>query len=431
MITRQHSRISLYLSGLLLPLLFACQGEQAAQKGGPLEVTVVKVEPQDVTVYTDFVGSVDGVENAEIRARVAGYLEKVHFTEGSRVKAGDLLFTIDPVLSEAEVRKARGDVAMAQATAAKASADVDRLTPLVATNSVTRQELDHATAEKQAAEAQVLASQGALASAQASLDFTQVRSPIDGIVGVRNVSVGTLVGQTEATLLTTVSKLDEVRVRFPLSEQMYLKHAAALNRLVDRNAGAPTAPGAPPKDAKAPAKDDKAAADAPAEEAPPRLSLELLLADGSTYPEKGWLALIDRAVSISTGSILLEARFPNPQGVLRPGQFGRVRAASGKLPGALAVPQRAVMERQSMHEVYVIDENNKAQRRAVVPGQQVGRYWIITKGLKPGERVLIEGVQKVRPDMVVKPEEVPLGTVTELEPAKKADAPAAPGSEAK
>src|SRR5690606_17207272 len=166
---------------------------------------------------------------------------------------------------------------------------------------------------------------------------TQVRSPIDGVVGVRNVSVGTLVGQSDPTLLTTVSKLDPVRVRFPVSEQLYLKHAAALNTLVDRPIDSDGSP--------APA--DKAKKDAsPSAEPPPRpRQLELILADGSKYPEKGWLALIDRAISISTGSILLEARFPNPKGILRPGQFGRVRAATNKILGALAVPQRAVIER--------------------------------------------------------------------------------------
>ncbi|HXS18167.1 MAG TPA: efflux RND transporter periplasmic adaptor subunit, partial [Polyangiaceae bacterium] len=229
---RSHSSVLIALFGSLVVL--GCGQGQTQQKQGPLEVSVVKVEAQDVTIYTDFVGTVDGIENAEIRARVAGYVEAAHFAEGSRVKAGDLLFTIDPVLSEAEVRKARGDVAMAQASAAKSKADVDRLTPLVATNSVSRQELDHATAAYQGAEAQILAAQGALATAQASLDFTKVRSPIDGVVGVRQVSIGSLVGQGEPTLLTTVSQLDPVRVRFPVSEQLYLKHATALNTLVDR-----------------------------------------------------------------------------------------------------------------------------------------------------------------------------------------------------
>src|SRR5690606_5356864 len=160
MTTRSHF-LSRFVFGSMLVLTAACQPDPV-KKNEALEVSVVKVEPQDVTIYTDFVGSIDGIENAEIRARVAGYLQEVHFTEGNRVKAGDLLVTIDPVLSEAEVRKARGDVAMAQASAAKARADVERLTPLVATNSVSRQELDHATAARQAAEAQVLATQGSL-----------------------------------------------------------------------------------------------------------------------------------------------------------------------------------------------------------------------------------------------------------------------------
>lgn len=408
-------------SALSCWLALGCSSGEKQRQQGPLEVSVVKVEPQDVTIYTDFVGSVDGIENAEIRARVAGYLEAAHFAEGSRVKAGDLLFTIDPVLSEAEVRRARGDVAMAQASAAKSKADVERLTPLVATNSVSRQELDHATAALQGAEAQILAAQGVLATAQASLDFTKVKSPIDGVVGVRQVSIGSLVGQGEPTLLTTVSQLDTVRVRFPVSEQLYLKHATALNTLVDRgpelnavqavgveakkgDQGRPSAPAAAASGASAEV--------APAAPAGRRLRLDLILADGSVYAEKGWLALIDRAISISTGSIILEARFPNPQGVLRPGQFGRVRAATETIKQALAVPQRAVIERQSLREVFVLTAGNKVERRAITTGAQVGSYWIVEKGLKPEDVVITEGVQKVRPGTVVEPREVPLGVVS-------------------
>src|SRR6187551_2040533 len=174
--------------------LSACQPAASVKKQA-LEVSVVELQKQDVDIFEDFVGTIDGVENADIRARVAGYLEQTHFKEGAQVKEGDLLFTIDPVLSEAEVRKARGDVAMAQASLKKSQADVDRLTPLVATNAVSRQELDHAEAARLASEAQILAAQGALATAQASLDYTKVKSPISGIVGMRKVSIGTLVGQ--------------------------------------------------------------------------------------------------------------------------------------------------------------------------------------------------------------------------------------------
>jgi len=407
---RSNSSVLLTLLGSLLVL--GCGQGPEQKKQGPLEVSVVKVEPQDITVYTDFVGTVDGIENAEIRARVAGYLEATHFTEGSRVKAGDLLFTIDPVLSEAEVRKARGDLAMAQASAAKSKADVDRLTPLVATNSVSRQELDHATAAYQGADAQILAAQGALATAQASLDFTKVRSPIDGIVGVRQVSVGSLVGQGEPTLLTTVSQLDPVRVRFPISEQLYLKHAVTLNTLVNRDSESTSVETAASRGSKPAAGKPSNAAAPKVVEPRRRLRLELVLADGSVYPDKGWLALIDRAISVSTGSIILEARFPNPKGVLRPGQFGRVRAATETIKQALAVPQRAIMERQSLREVYVVVSGNKVERRAVTAGAQVGSYWIIEKGLQPGDVVLTEGVQKVKPGTVVAPQEVPMDQVS-------------------
>jgi len=383
---------------LTFSVLPGCQKAETAAQAKPLEVHYVEVQPEDVVIYTDFVGTVDGVENADIRARVAGYLEEVHFQEGQRVKKGDLLFTIDPVLSQAELRRAEGDLAMARAAEGKAKIDVDRLTPLVATNAVSKQELDHAVSAQQSAQAQIVAAQGVVATARASLDFTKVRSPIDGVIGVRQVSIGTLVGQGEPTLLTTVSRLDVVRVRFPISERLYLKHATRLSRLID---GSGTRGGK---------------------------NLDLILADGSTYPDRGWLELIDRAVSTSTGSILLEARFPNEKGILRPGQFARVRAATERVKGAQGVPQRAVLERQSMSEVFVVGEGNKVDRRAVVPGERVGQFWLIEKGLAPGDKVLVDGIQKVQPGMVVSPVAASFGPISPALPGTvpdvAADAPA-------
>jgi len=381
---------------LALGVLPGCQSAGTAAQAKPLEVHYVEVKQEDVVIYTDFVGTVDGVENADIRARVAGYLEEVHFQEGQRVKKGDLLFTIDPVLSQAELRRAEGDLALARAAEAKAKVDVDRLTPLVATNAVSKQELDHATAAQQSAQAQIVAAQGVVATAKASLDFTKVRSPIDGVIGVRQVSIGTLVGQGEPTLLTTVSRLDVVRVRFPISERLYLKHAAKLSQLID---------GSGRRGLK---------------------NLDLVLADGSTYPDKGWLELIDRAVSTSTGSILLEARFPNERGLLRPGQFARVRAATERVQGARGVPQRAVIERQSMSEVFVVGEGNKVDRRAVVPGERVGQFWLIEKGLSPGDKVLVDGVQKVQTGMVVAPVAASFGPISPALPGTVPDSPAPP-----
>jgi membrane fusion protein (multidrug efflux system) len=245
-----------------------------------------------------------------------------------------------------------------------------------------------------------------------------VKSPIHGVVGVRQVRIGSLVGQGEPTLLTTVSQLDTVRVRFPVSEQLYLRHAAALNTLVERG----------------PELDSAATGSAPPGR---KLRLELILADGSTYPEKGWLSLIDRAISISTGSIILEARFPNPRGVLRPGQFGRVRAATQVIKQALVVPQRSVIERQSLREVMVLTAGNKVERRAITAGVQVGSYWVVDKGLKAGDIVLTEGLQKVKPGVVVEPREVPLGVVSPspVAPSSASEAPAsaapAPSSSSK
>lgn len=352
--------------GLAAVMLFASACQQAAAPTkGPREVGVFETKQEEIPIFTDFVGTIDGVDNAEIRARVPGYVQEIHYKEGAPIKKGDLLFTLDPVLSEAAARQAAGDVAMARAKAMRAKADAERYKELYAKNSATVQEYDLAVASQKATEAEVAAASGALESANANLSYTKVKSPIDGIAGMRNVSVGSLVGQGDPTLLTTVSRLDEVKVKFPISEQMYIKYAAKLNTLSTLD---PNRPG----------------------------TLQLILADGSVYPQKGRLVLVDRAVKASVGSIMLESRFPNPGLTLRPGQFARVRVLTDKLPSAIAVPQRAIIERQSVQSVLVAKADGTVESRIVQTGPRVGSYWVILKGLKPGEKVLVEGQQKVK-----------------------------------
>jgi len=358
---RKASALSLALS---MVLASACQ-QAAAPTKGPREVGVFEVKQEEIPIFTDFVGTIDGIDNAEIRARVAGYVQEIHYKEGAPVKKGDLLFTLDPVLSEAAARQASGDLAMARAKAVRAKADSERYKELYAKNSATVQEYDVAVAQQKATEAEVQAASANVESAQANLSYTKVKSPIDGIAGIKNVSVGSLVGQGEPTLLTTVSRLDNVKVRFPISEQLYIKYATKLATLSTADENRPG-------------------------------TMQLILSDGSVYPHKGRLTLVDRAVKASLGSIMLESRFPNPGLTLRPGQFGRVRVLTDRLENAIAIPQRAVMERQSLQNVYVVKADGTVEARPVQVGPRVGSYWVILKGLKPKDMVVVEGQQKVK-----------------------------------
>jgi membrane fusion protein (multidrug efflux system) len=370
--------------GRLVPLMFAALFGAAACGSpaptavatGPVEVDVVETRATDVPIYAEFIGTLDGNVNTEVRARVPGFVTAVGYTEGTAVKAGQTLFTIDPQLADAAVTRAFGEVEVAKAALTKAEADVERLKPLAASNAVSRQELDNATAAAAMARASIVSAQGNLKTAQANLGFTKVTSPIDGVAGFAKARVGSLVGQGEPTLLTTVSQLDPIRLRFTISEQLYLRFAADLKRI---------------------------AADTTTEG-----QLDMLLADGSVYPKRGKIAVVDRQIDPATGSITLEALFPNPDGLLRPGQFAKIRGVTETKKGVVLVPQRAVRELQGLTQVMVVGEGDKVELRTVVMGPRVGSLWVIESGLKPAERVIVEGLQKARPDAVVAPRVVPL-----------------------
>lgn len=381
------------------------QAEQAANK--PQKVIVQKVELSDVPVFVELVGTIDGFDNAEIRARTPGYVEKIHYQEGKAVKKGDLLFTIDPILAQATLTSAAGSVADAKAALAKAEVDVARLKPLLAANAVSKQELDDALASQEAAKARLLMSQGSLQSAQANLGYTKVTSPIDGIAGLAKVRIGNLVGQGEPTLLTTVSTLDPVRVRFAISEHQYLKLADRLAQLQRELV---------------PVGDGGVATQRPA-------TLELILADGKPYPHKGRIAVVERQIDVSTGTLTFEALFPNPDLVLRPGQFGKVRGQTEIKRGVVLVPQRAVRELQGGYQVGVVGEEGKVGVRIVVATDRVGSNWVIEKGLKPGDRVIVEGLLKTRPGDVVEVEERAAPPVNDLPtPPPAAPSAAEPGA---
>jgi RND family efflux transporter MFP subunit len=410
--TAFNKRTEIWAGVILIPAVLFAAGctrqTSAAGSPGPPEVAIVTVERRDVPVYREWIGTLDGMVNAAIRAQVAGYLLTQDYSEGSFVKKGQLLFEIDArpfqaALDQAQgqLAQARGQLAQAKAQFAQAQAqlaqsvadqgrmqlDVDKYTPLAKQQAVTQQELDNAVQNNvaakarieayiagiQTAKAQIEGSNAAVESAQAAVEmakvntsFTHLGSPIDGIAGQAQVQVGNLVNPSSG-VITTVSTLDPIKANFTVGEQEYLS--------LTRGGGNDLA----------------------------KLQLELILADGSSYPHKGKFSFADRQVNQSTGAIQLTGLFPNPGNRLRPGQYGRVRAAIGTTAGALLIPQRAVTELQGAYQVAVVDDKNTVSIEQVKVGEQIGTMWVISGGLKPGQRVIAEGVQNARPGMQVSP----------------------------
>ncbi len=407
----KHRRAIWMAPALTIALLAnaACTIRTSAASPPPApEVKVAMVEQRDVPIYHEWIGTLDGMVNAAIRAEVTGYLLSQTYTEGSFVHTGQSLFEIDArpfqaALDQAQgqLSQARGQVAQARAQLAQSEAqlaqsmasqkrtqlDVDKYTPLVAMQAVTQQDYDNAAQNNIAAKAQIEASKAAVETAKAQIEasnaavesaqaavqaakvntgFTHLASPIDGVAGRAEVQVGNLVSPSSG-VITTVSTLDPIKANFTVGEQEYLS--------LTRDGGNDLA----------------------------KLQLELILADGGTYPHKGKFSFADRQVDPSTGAIQLTGLFPNPGNRLRPGQYGKVRAAVGAGVGALLIPQRAVTELQGAYQVAVLDEKNAVSIRQVKVGEQIGTMWVIADGLKPGERVIADGGQNVRPGAQVNP----------------------------
>lgn len=348
----------------------SCKREEQAAAPPPPEVVVTTVEQKDVPIYAEWIGTTDGNINAQIRARVQGYLQSRSYTEGSLVRAGDLMFTIDARPYQAALDQAKGELGRAEAAVTKTQQDVKRYTPLAAEGAISQQELDNAVQANRAARAAVESARAAVEKARLDLDWTQVKSPIDGIAGISVTQVGDLIGP--ATVLTTVSQVDPIKVSFPVSEQEYLRYADR----VQLNA---------------------------AEQKAREPNLELILADGSIFPQRGTASVANRQVDVKTGTMMLVSLFPNRGNLLRPGQFAKVRVAIEQKRDALLVPQLAVQEVQGAHQVAVVGADNKVSMRTVKAGARVGNLWVIDEGLSPGERVIVEGVQKVRDGIVVNP----------------------------
>ena len=372
-----HSRI-LRLSGLVgscLALLLAagCGKEKKAQAPPPPTVEVMEVIRKDVPIYTEWVGTADGLVNATIRAQVTGYLMKQNYREGEFVRAGQVLFEIDPRTFQAAVDGAKGALAQAEARWATAKANLARVRPLAEKNAVSQKDLDDNIGYELSSRAAVASAQAQLEEAQLNLGFTRITSPVAGIAGIAKAQVGNLVGPGQIQELTAVSTVDPIKVYFSVSEQEYMKYrqGAGKGKTPDEGAGA--------------------------------IPLELILTDGSVYPHKGRISLADRQVDVKTGTLRIGALFPNPGNLLRPGQYALIRATMETKKGALLVPQRAVTEMQGKFLVAVVGADNTVEIRTVAPAQRIGSLWIIDKGLKPGETIVAEGVQKVRTGVRVNP----------------------------
>jgi membrane fusion protein (multidrug efflux system) len=407
---------------LVAGLLAGCERQSAAEKKAaaappPPAVVVAEVVQRTVPIRSELIARTDAQDTVEIRARVQAFLQQQHFTEGTMVKKDQLLFTLDKREFEAQLQQGRAQLAKAQADFAfakeqatvetakanldvalaqlsKTDTDVRRLRPLSEQRAVPQQDYDNALAAQQSARADVESKKAALETARVNkkssieqaeaaieaakatidqaelnISYCTIRSPINGLIGKREVAPGNLVGRGEATLLATVSRLDPLRVFLSISEAEYLRFVAAQKKGQAR---------------------------------PPAL-IELVLADGTVFPHKGRVIIADRAVDLATGTLSIIAEFPNPEMLLRPGQFGRALVAAEERPNAILVPQRAVVEVQGQQVVLVVGEDNMVAQRTITPAESVGEYRIVTAGVKPGERVIVEGVQKARPGMKVAP----------------------------
>jgi membrane fusion protein (multidrug efflux system) len=368
----------LFLCGVLVLTASACAKEAPPAAPPPPEVLVTEPIQRDVPVYMELVGQAIGFQDVEIRARVEGFLETVGFTEGSLVRKGQLLYRIDPKPLQAILANAKANMATAQARLEKATNDVKRLTPLAAKQAVSQQELDNATAQRDAAVAQVDANKAAVEKAEFDLGYTTIYAPLDGLIGTTKVKAGNLVGRGESTLLVTISQIDPILFRAGIAEAEYLK--------VARRVQEQQAQGVVQKE---------------------KTPIQLILADGTVHPHEGRLDAVERNVDTTTGTIALQIKFPNPERLVRPGQFGRVRFVIDQKKNALLVPQRAVQELQNLYSLAVVGPDGKVSFRNVKVGPREESLWVIEEGLKPGERVIVEGLQRVREGMTVAPKPAP------------------------
>lgn len=348
-------------------LLFSC-GKKAVVETAAPEVPVTSVLIKDVPLTQEYVGQTLGGTDIQIRARVQGFLTGIHFREGSAVKKGQLLYTIDPLPYQAKLDQARGQLATAEAQLAKAKSDLERIKPLAAINAVSQRDLVAAQAQYDAAIGGEEAARGMVKNAEIELGYASIYSPIDGIIGISNFEVGDLVGSINSFNLNTVSSIKDIRVRFSVTEAEYLEFR---KRVGDRNKM--------------------------------NWTIDMILSDGSVHPYKGQINLANREIDAATGTLTMEAAVPNPQEDVRPGQFAKVRFITEIRENAMLIPLRAVTELQGTYQVFTVNSENKIEARMVQAGQQFGPYWIIDSGLEPSDRVALVGNLAIRVNSVITP----------------------------
>ncbi|OUS11108.1 hypothetical protein A9Q89_09790 [Gammaproteobacteria bacterium 53_120_T64] len=363
---------------LVLVLLSACSEQQPPPPKLP-ELPVVEVIQRDQALEIEMVGQTHGSSDVPIRARVDGFLESMDFIEGRNVERGDLLYTIDDTPFQTAISEAQGGLAEAETALAKAKADLQRIRPLAGINAVSQMDLDAAVAQHEAAKGALQAAQAQVKQATILLSYCRILSPISGRVGISQAEVGEYVGGAANGPLNFVSQVDPIRVRFSIDEKSYLKIA---RKRIDRASGEDGQDHKSPKGA---------------------LKMALILADGSVHDHKGQVVTSNAALDPTTGTFTLEADFPNPDRLVLAGQYARVRTNIDVRMGALLVPQRSIIELQGNFSVFVVDAQGKIEQRKVVPGPKINRLQIIASGLKAGERVVLEGVQKVKNGMTIKP----------------------------
>ena len=368
----KRTEIEALFATLALLCLAGCRGKPRSTLPPPPAVEVATVTRADVPIYHEWVGTLDGFVNATIRAQVTGYLIAQDYREGAAIKKGDLLFEIDPRPFQAVLDQANGQLAQAEARFGKTELDVKRYTPLVKDKAISQEELDDAVQADMEAKAAVLSARAQVEQARLNLGFTRIVSPIDGIASIAKGQIGDLVGPATGEL-TTVSTIDPIKAYYNVTEQAYINFARLYPNVSKRT------------------------------ERLQELEIRLILADGSIYPQAGQIFAPDREIGPTTGALKFEALFPNPDSALRPGEFVRVRVKFDTRHGALLVPQRAVSELQGAFQVALVDADNRVHIRPVSVGERSGNRWIIERGLEPGQRVVVEGLQKVRDGMLVNP----------------------------
>ncbi len=340
----------------------------------PQEVSVIETKAQDVPLFLEFVGQTTGLKDIAIRARVEGFLEGIHFQEGSTVEKGKLLYTLESQPFEEKVAARMSGVAEVKTMLAKTKGDLDRIRPLAKSNAVSKSDLDAAVAAYEATLSSLEAAKATLRAAEIELSYTKINSPLDGIIGRTQAKVGDFVGKDpNPVILNTVSQVDTILVSFFITETQYLAIARSL--------------------AEALAKEHDEL----------KSEFELILIDGTVFEHKGRPDFVDREVDSATGAILVQSSFPNPEQMLRPGLFAKVRIKARVAKDAILIPQRCVMEIQGLYNVFVVNAENTVETRDIKIGSKVGSFWLITEGLKPGEKVIFEGLQKVKDGTVVNP----------------------------